>query len=332
MATIRAMRGKWQAIVRRLGYPNQTKTFLIKRDAEKWAREQERQIDSGLWVNRTEAEQTILKEALERYAREVSVTKRGVRAELNRIEHFKHSSLANYAITSITGKLLAAWRDNRLKQVSSGTVLRELLLLSHLFTVAIQEWGLGLAGNPVGLIRKPRAGQPRDRVLTETERQSLIAACSQCQNPWIKPVVVFALETAARRGEVLSLIWKNVSLEGRTALLSGKTGSRKVPLSPACIDALRSLPRCLDGRVFPVTVEALKQAYERAVARAGIQNFTFHDLRHDALTRLAKMGFNVLELRAISGHTTANMLQRYVSIDAGDLATRLATAPRASNY
>ena len=68
----------------------------------------------------------------------------------------------------------------------------------------------------------------------------------------------------------------------------------------------------------------MKQAYERAVARAGIEDFTFHDLRHDALTRLAKLGLNVLELRAISGHTTANMLQRYVSIDAGDLAGKLA--------
>jgi integrase len=70
-------------------------------------------------------------------------------------------------------------------------------------------------------------------------------------------------------------------------------------------------------------MEAVKQAYERAIGRAGITNFTFHDLRHDALTRLAKQGLSVLELRAISGHTTANMLQRYVSIDPGELAMKL---------
>jgi integrase len=88
---------------------------------------------------------------------------------------------------------------------------------------------------------------------------------------------------------------------------------------------LKTLPRSIDGHVFPITIETIKQAYQRAVRRAGISDFTFHDLRHDALTRLANMGFNVLELRAISGHTTANMLQRYVSINANDLAGKLAT-------
>ena len=136
-------------------------------------------------------------------------------------------------------------------------------------------------------------------------------------------MVAFALETAARRGEILGLCWKDVDLDRSTAKVNGKTGSRTVPLSPACVELLKGLPRSLDGRVFPVTVETLKQAYERAVTRAGIKDFTFHDLRHDALTRLAKLGLSVLELRAISGHTSANMLQRYVSIDPGELASKL---------
>ncbi len=323
MATIRSMRDKWQAVVRRKGYPAQSKTFDLRKDAEKWARQQERAIDAGQWVDRTEAEQTTLKELLERYATEVSKGKRGADAEAYRIEQFKRSTLAKYAPAAITSKAIAGWRNQRLGEVSPGTVLRELQLLGHVFTVAIREWGYGLHANPVSLVRKPAPNKARDRILTDTQREALVAACGQCRNPWIKPVVIFALETASRRGEVLSLTWNNVSLEARTALVSGKTGARKVPLSPACIEALRGLPRSLDGRVFPVTIETLKQAYERAVTRAGIADFTFHDLRHDALTRLAGMGFNILELRAISGHTTANMLQRYVSIDAGDLAKKL---------
>lgn len=323
MATIRPMRDKWQAIVRRKGYPSQSKTFDIKKDAEKWARQQERSIDAGQWVDRTEAEQTTLKELLERYAQEVSQNKRGADAEAYRIEQFKRSKLAQYAPAAITSRLIAGWRDDRLQEVSPGTVLRELQLLGHVFTVAMREWGIALNSNPVALVRKPAPNKARDRVLADAQREALIAACGQCRNPWIKAVVIFALETATRRGEILSLTWSNVSLEARTALVSGKTGARKVPLSPACIEALRGLPRSLDGRVFPVTIEALKQAYERAVKRAGIDDFTFHDLRHDALTRLAGMGFNILELRSISGHTTANMLQRYVSIDAGSLAKRL---------
>ena len=130
---------------------------------------------------------------------------------------------------------------------------------------------------------------------------------------------------AARRGEILALSWNDVDLPHRTATLQvTKAGQpRRIPLSGTCIAMLDALPRSLDGRVFPVSMEAVKQAYERAVVRAGIANFTFHDLRHDALTRLAKQGLSILELRAISGHTTANMLQRYVSIDAGELAMKL---------
>lgn len=324
MATIRQRNDRWQVIIKRRGYPTQTRTFDLRKDAEKWARLQERAIDAGQWIDRTEAEQTTLKELLERYSREVSINKRGAEVETLRLSVMGRSPLAKYSPAAITGPLLSRWRDHRLSEVSGSTVARELQLLGHVFTVAMREWGIALHSNPVSLVRKPAPNKARDRTLTDAQRVALVGACGQCQSPWIKPVVIFALETATRRGEILSLTWDNVSLETSTALVSGKTGARKVPLSPACIEVLRALPRSLDGRVFPVSVDTLKQAYERAVTRAGIDDFTFHDLRHDALTRLAGMGFNILELRAISGHTTANMLQRYVSIDAGSLAKRMA--------
>lgn len=326
MATIRQRQDRWQAIIKRKGYPTQSKTFDLRKDAEKWARQQERALDAGQWVNQTEAQKTTLGDLLERYAKEVSVTKRGAQVEALRVGVIRRSSLAKYAPAAITGKMIADYRDTRLGSVSGSTVNRELALLSHLFTVAMREWGIALHSNPVTLVRKPANNKARDRTLTDAQREALLTACGKCHSPWIKPVVIFALETATRRGEILSLTWGNVSLETSTAFVSGKTGARKVPLSPTCMEALRALPRSLDGRVFPVSVDTLKQAYERAVKRAGIDDFTFHDLRHDALTRLAGMGFNILELRSISGHTTANMLQRYVSINAGDLAKRMAAA------
>ncbi|MHB1144090.1 MAG: tyrosine-type recombinase/integrase [Thiobacillus sp.] len=326
MATIRQRGDRWQCIVKRKGYPTQSKSFDLKKDAAKWARQQERLFDTGQWVDRSEAEQTTLKDLLKRYAKEISSTKRGAEVETIRINAMCRTSLAMYAVTAVTGQKLASWRDERLVEVSGSTVTRELQLLGHVFTVAIREWGFGLHSNPVSLIRKPTPNKARGRVLNDTQRQALIAACAQCQSPWITPVVVFALETAARRGEILALTWHDVDLERKVAKASGKTGGRTIPLSPACVSMLRSLPRSLEGHVFPVTIETLKQAYARAVARAGIQDFTFHDLRHDALTRLAKLGLNILELRSISGHTTANMLQRYVSIDAGELAVKLAHA------
>lgn len=324
MATIRQRGDSWQAIVKRKGYPTQSKSFTLKKDAEKWARLQERLFDTGEWIDQTEAKQTSLGDLLKRYSKEISVTKRGAEIEIIRLNALGRSKLAQCAVASITGQLLANWRDERLAEVSTSTVSRELQLLGHVFTVAIREWGYGLNNNPVSLIRKPTPNKARDRVLSNDERASLISSLDSCRNPWIKPVVIFAMETAARRGEILSLTWDRVDLQRGTAKVDGKTGPRTIPLSPTCIALLKALPRSLDGRVFPVTVEALKQSYERVLARAGIHNFTFHDLRHDALTRLAKKGLSVLELRAISGHTSANMLQRYVSIDAGDLAEKLA--------
>ena len=255
MATIRQRGNHWQCIVKRKGYPIQTKTFDLKKDAEKWARQQERSIDAGEWVDRTEAQQTTLDELLDRYGREVSCTKLGSKAESYRINQFKRSALAKYSPASINSQMIAAWRDARLKEVSSGTVLRELQLLGHLFTVAMREWGIALHSNPVSLIRKPGPGQPRDRILNSAQRAALLVACANCRNPWIKPVVIFALETAARKGETLALKWANVDLDRCTAkLVITKTKiPRTVPLSATCVAMLQGLPRSLDGRVFPVT-------------------------------------------------------------------------------
>lgn len=324
MATIRQRGNTWQAIVKRKGYPTQSKSFDLKKDAERWARHQERLLDAGQWTDRSEVQQTTLLDLLNKYEKEVTPKKRGAANEVLRIKVIKRSKLVEYAIGSINGKMIAEYRDKRLEAVSGSTVHRELALLSHLFNVAVRDWGFAINTNPVSQVRKPTPNKARDRVLIDRQRQALIAACAQCQSPWIKPVVVFALETAARRGEIIALTWRDVDLERKVAKVSGKTGSRTIPLSPACVSMLRSLPHSLEGHVFPVSIETLKQAYARAVARAGIQDFTFHDLRHDALTRLAKLGLNILELRCISGHATANMLQRYVSIDAGDLAKKLA--------
>jgi len=299
MATIRQRGTTWQAIVKRKGYPTQSKSFALKKDAEKWARHQERLLDAGQWVDRTEAEQTTLRQLLDRYEREVTIKKRGAEIESIRISVIKRSRIVDYAIASITGRMIAEYRDKRLEAVSGSTVHKELALLSNLFNIAIKDWGFALPNNPISLIRKPAPNKARDRVLNDDQRQALITSVDQCRNPWVKPVVIFALETAARRGEILSLTWRDVDIERKIAKVSGKTGSRTIPLSPTCVALLKALPRSRDGHVFPVTVDTLKQAYERAVARAGIDDFTFHDLRHDALTKLAKKGLSILELRAI---------------------------------
>jgi len=337
MASIRQRNGKWQARVRRKGRSPIEKTFTTRADAVKWARSVESEIDRGAFVDRSEAERWTFGEVLKRYQTEVTASKRGASIEGVRIKALCQSRLAGLRMASLTPKEVASWRDSRLKEVSGSTVNRELNVISAAIGVAIKEWGIALPSNPVALIRRPISNRPRQRRLTTAEEIALLLELkttsrdetgrlsATARNPWVKPLVEFALETAMRRGELLALRWKDVDPQKRIAALhETKNGdSRKVPLSPKAIEVLTSLPRSIDGRVFPISQDALKKCFTRACARAGLSNFHLHDCRHEAVSRLFEQGFNVMEVATISGHKTLGMLKRYTHLRAEDLAKRL---------
>jgi integrase len=116
-----------------------------------------------------------------------------------------------------------------------------------------------------------------------------------------------------------------VNLKKRTAHLpKTKNGeARTMPLSSRAVATLENLPRNLDGRVFGTTYEGIHQAFVRACRRAGIADLRFHDLRHEATSRLFEKGFNPMEVSAITGHKTLQMLKRYTHLRAEDLAKRM---------
>jgi len=335
MASIQKRGERWLVRVRRKGYPPQIKTFTVKADADRWGREAESAIDRGVFVSRSEAEHTTLAQLLSRYKTEITPQHRGHQVEAIRIEKLKSSRLASYALAAITATRIAAYRDERLAEVTSGTVLRELQILSAVFNHARREWGLTIA-NPVAAIRRPSPNKARTRRLEAGEEQRLMEALEPSErdakgrykgirNAWIKPLVLFALETAMRRGELLSLKWSNVDIDRRIALLPmTKNGTaRTVPLSTKAIDLLRQLPRSLDGRVFPLSANALKLAYARSVQRAGLENLRFHDLRREATSRLARRLPNLVELAAVTGHADLRMLQVYYRPNPEELAQKL---------
>ena len=220
------------------------------------------------------------------------------------------------------------FREDRLKEVSSGTVLEDLGLLSAVINTGRTEWGLEnvLKTNPVSLISKPKAPRPRDRRLEAGELERLFSACPT-PNPWFRPLVLFAIETGMRRGEILSVTWENLHLDKRYVHLPDtKNGeSRDVPLSPLAMELLGDLPRNIreDQVVFPFHFEALKSSWRRACCRAGISDLRFHDLRHEATSRFFEKGLNVMEVAAITGHKDLRMLQRYTHLRAEDLALKL---------
>jgi integrase len=321
---------QWQAQIRKKGYPLQTKTFDTKAAAETWARATEYEMDQGLFVSRSEAESTTLGELLQRYLEDVTPLKKGAASETSRIRALLRHKLANRYVASIRGVDIAKYRDERLKKVSPGTAKRDLVILSHLFEVARKEWGIHVY-NPVRDIKLPPHAKARDRRLrpgeegAEDEETRLLAACHEARNPFLLPIVRLALETAMRQGELVGLRWEHIDLTRQIAHLPDtKNGeSRTVPLSSAAVRVLRSLSRGT-YHVFPgLTTEAVKRAYIRAVRRANIENLRFHDLRHEATTRLFEKGLNIMEVASITGHKDLRMLRRYTHLKAENLAKKL---------
>lgn len=232
-----------------------------------------------------------------------------------------------YSVAALTPQLAAKYRDDRLKTVGASTVRKELNMLSKVLTVAGQEFGVAVpTGNPVLNIRKPQEGKSRERRLTADEFTALLAECGKSRNPWLLHAVNLAVATAMRQGEILALRWENVNKGRRLAMLpETKNGdSRAVPLTSEALAVLAAMPRAIKGVVFPVERMTLYHAFNAAVKRADIADFTFHDLRHEALTRLAERGdLSVIELASISGHKTLQMLKRYTHLRAEDLAKKL---------
>ena len=142
-----------------------------------------------------------------------------------------------------------------------------------------------------------------------------MADCAQTKVWYLQPLIIFAVQTCMRRGEILSLEWKNIDIDRSRALLSTtKNGrSRWVPLSPKVRSVLERLPK-EDERVFPITDVAVRQSWDRLRRRAGITDLTFHDLRHEGISRQFESGLSIPQVMAISGHQTASQLFRYIQL------------------
>ncbi|MDR3453335.1 MAG: site-specific integrase [Rhodoferax sp.] len=328
---------QFQVTVRRRGYPEQTRTFIERRDAETWALQIESEMTRGVFVSRVEAERTTLRELIERYIEDVTPAHKGRASETLRLRMLAKHALAQRFVATLKATDFARYRDERLKIRKPATVTREMALFARVIEVARREWDIHM-DNPLKTVARPLVRNERTRRLSAAEEEALLRELDLqdrdwhgrlepggARNPWVRPAVVLAIETAMRRGELLSLKWCNVDLQRRVAVLPDtKNGDvRGVPLSSKAVGVLAALPRSIDGRVFPTTAAALKKSYERAVERAGIVDLTFHDLRREATSRLARK-LSLLDLAKVTGHRSVNVLhQRYYNITAEELALKI---------
>ena len=332
MACFQKRSGSWRAIIKRKGYPTQTRTFDLKGQAETWAKQIENEMDRGVFVSRVEAESTTLAELLDRYENEITPQKRGAAMERSHLKVIGQDPIARCFVARITGRELTAYKNRRLAVVAGSTLNRELNVLSHVFTVAAQEWHIHLPwGNPVRLLSRPRVNDKRDRRLVGDELPRLLTAAQAYGGSapqtagHIGPIIIWAIETAMRRGEIAAMRWEHLDRKARVLLIpETKNGTpRRVPLSTAALVVLDGLPRRIDGRVFAMHTGSISRAFAEVCKAAGIEGLTFHDLRHEATSRLFEKGLDPMEVAAITGHKTLQMLKRYTHLRAEDLVGRL---------
>jgi integrase len=351
MASIRK-RGtlQWEVRIRRKGLPVTCKTFETKFDAEKWAREIESEMDRGVFVPRGEAESTTLAEALNRYIDEYIPRLAQADKSVRLARALQRRNMGSFIMAHIRGKDIADFiKEREAEGAAPNTIRLDLAMLSRLFNVAISDWGMESLSNPVERVNKPKLPPGRERRLEGDEEERLLAAAS----PELQILIKLALETAMRREELVTLTWGQIDFKRRTVtLLAADTKNataRTIPLSPKALEILKTLqmehcstaplaasgesgseaPKVSVGRLFDLTPDAVTKSMARACKAAKIEGLRFHDLRHEATSRLFEnTDLDVMEIRAITGHKTMQMLARYSHLRMDRLADRLAGARR----
>lgn len=338
MATIRKKGDyQWHVQVRRK-HITETKTFTTKADAEAWSRDVESKIDRGVYVSRIEAESTTVSDVCDRYEREVLPRLKGKAADASRLKTIKNK-LGKLPIAVVNSTVLAKFRDERLETLSNQSVIHELGLITRVLKTCELDWGIALPSG-VPLVRKPSAPAGRNRRVAQVEFEAIIKASGSVE---LKSVLRIALETAMRRSEISGLAWDMVDLKKPTIFLQEtKNGeSREVPLSKAAVALLSGMPRRIDGQVFKIRPDSITQAFDRALIRARkeyekdcllnnikldkhyLMGIHFHDIRHEATSRIAEKVSNLVELASITGHKDLQMLKRYYHPKVEDLARKL---------
>lgn len=298
-------------------------TFDTKAAALAW--EAEQRMGAGLGGKAT---LMTCAKAFEKYEREVSKAKRGHKWEALRLAAMGATDLGSVRLSEVDATHIAAWRDTRLRQVEPGSVIREMNLLSNVFTVARKEWKM-IKSSPTTDVARPKAPPHRDRLVPQEEIEKICIALGWRHDAAGVPAkkqqrvalaFLFAIETAMRAGEICSLTADDV--RGRVAYLRPevtKNGlGRQVPMSPRAVEIWAMVPAGFG--IKPATLDALFRVARDE--RTDIKGLTFHDTRHEAITRLAKK-LHVLDLARAVGHQDIRELQTYYNESADDIAGKL---------
>ncbi len=333
MATIRKRvngdgSSSFQVQVRLKGFPPTVGHFAKLRDAKHWAEKTETAMREGRHFPERQAAQRTLAELVDRYVADVCPERKSG-AHTARLLGWWKAEHGYRVLADLTPDVLAELRDklaakvnaqgkpSERKRISGSTVNRYMAALSHALTMASREWGW-TRENPMRRVTKKREGRGRVRMLSDAERERVLAACRDSRAWYLEPAVILALSTGMRQGEILGLRWPDVDLKrSRLTLEDTKNGDRRgIPLTGPALAVLAEVAkfrRVDTDKVFPET-GSFRWAWLRAVRKAKVIDFRFHDLRHTAASYLAMNGASPSEIAAVLGHRTLAMVKRYAHL------------------
>jgi integrase len=339
MASFRKTASGHQAQIAITGAPREAKSFSTKAEAKAWAAERETEIRRGIKTG-VQHHRTV-DETFRRYEKEVSVHKPGRKWEVNRLAFYGRLEvggvkLRDMMLAAVTSDVLGQLRNYRLTvdKVKGGTVVRDFNLLSAVFWTAVDEWKW-IAKSPTTDVRRPKEDEPRDRLATDDEIERICFAlgfdlggeevATQTKSQLVAATFLFAIETGMRAGEICQLMPEYI--RGAVAHLPAKIvktrRKRDVPLSKRALEILTRLPAPAAGEtLFRVSSDTRDALFRKATTRAAVNDLTFHDSRHLAITRLSKK-LEILPLARMVGHTDIRQLQVYYNESAADTAPRL---------
>jgi len=345
MATIekRVVNGitSFRVKVRRKGFPTETATFERITDAKDWASMIEGRMREGRHFSTHLSKKHTLSDAIERYIE--TVLPRKPKCIKDQTRHLRRwqKEIGAYCLANIDSAVIANARDalvrenlNQNKETtdntksdkfrSLSTVNRYVATLSHLYTIAIKEWGW-VNDNPTSKFSKFKEPRGRLRILSDKEKNALLEACKQSENQVLYLIVVLCLSTGARRNEIVGLEKQEIDFKRKAIVLEDtKNGEQRVlfirDLAWKLLSEHLSLVEAQETLlVFPSPNNPekpidIQTAWETALKRAKIKNFRFHDLRHTAASYLAMNGATLRDLAEILGHKTLSMVKRYAHL------------------
>lgn len=331
-------KSSYRVRIRLTGMPDISASFPLRSKAKEWALQKEVELKTARYFPRDDGKNRTFASFVDYYIEKFLPKNPKSYDKQQQLIQWWKARLGKYYLAHIAPSMIAELRDRLLHETtcrgsirSSSTVNRYLAALSKAFSICIKELGW-LKENPVLLISRPREGKACERYLSKQEIEALLNACQTSRSSSLYSIVVFALSTGARKGEILNLKWKDVDLvRGIATFRDTKNGeTRSSSLSEFVIECLRQ--ECqkrivLSSYVFPnldgTGPANIQSAWRSVIKKAHLPGVRFHDLRHTAASYLAMGGASTLEIAAVLGHKTLAMVKRYSHLSISSTASAL---------